>query len=330
MFLAKSIMFLGVIGSIAEASSPWTQCGKVDILFTGLPAYHPLVTSQGFDPAVVDAALREDVANIPFLANNPGGNITAVVLMGPEQNMSVLAEQAQGVSWAGTGVGFGVRGGHTPELTVRLENIIELYRERVPRAQLLFDYSPSTGLWAIERHFPLASNCTGSPGKDLAGRLHVQERLRGLFEKKQSRILTLHPSPSPSPDPDPTIECKPKTVDLLNNAEVSYEALEQGAQVQMMNEVYVRATRTVSWLGEAADESDAAMELIRTLRDWVREHADAIWGDDDDDDDNDDNDELPDDGSIQTATDDNDELPDDGSIQTAIDAIEWLGFPLHS
>jgi len=31
---------------------------------SGLPPYHPLVKEQGHDPAFVDAALREDAANI--------------------------------------------------------------------------------------------------------------------------------------------------------------------------------------------------------------------------------------------------------------------------
>lgn len=33
-------------------------------IFSGLPPYHPLVIQQGFDPAVVDRALRADAAHI--------------------------------------------------------------------------------------------------------------------------------------------------------------------------------------------------------------------------------------------------------------------------
>ena len=40
--------------------------------------------------------------------------------MGPEQNMSVLAHQMHGTRWDGTGIGYGVRGGTSEDLTIRL------------------------------------------------------------------------------------------------------------------------------------------------------------------------------------------------------------------
>ena len=39
--------------------------------------------------------------------------------MGPEQNISVLANQIDGVHWDGTGVGYGIRGSHREDLTIR-------------------------------------------------------------------------------------------------------------------------------------------------------------------------------------------------------------------
>jgi hypothetical protein len=41
--------------------------------------------------------------------------------MGPEQNISVLAEQLDGVRWDGAGIGYGVRGSRMEDLTIRLE-----------------------------------------------------------------------------------------------------------------------------------------------------------------------------------------------------------------
>ena len=40
--------------------------------------------------------------------------------MGPEQNISRLSDRLDGLHWAATGVGFGVRGSHEEELTLRL------------------------------------------------------------------------------------------------------------------------------------------------------------------------------------------------------------------
>ena len=144
-----------------QSSKP-TGCGEVDIIFTGLPPYHPLVTSQGFDPAVVDAALRADAARIVASGYN-----LRVVLVGPEQPVSVLEDQMRGVKWDGTGVGYGVRGSRREDLTIRLEEIIQLYRDEARWAPIMFDHSPDSAFWAVERHFPLSENCTGSPGTDL-------------------------------------------------------------------------------------------------------------------------------------------------------------------
>ncbi|KAH7131259.1 hypothetical protein EDB81DRAFT_660001 [Dactylonectria macrodidyma] len=73
----------------------------------------------------------------------------------------------------------------------------------------------------------------------------------------------------------------------------------------MMADIYLKARTTVSWLGEADDESDDAMELIRKFGDWSREHEGEIFNGE------------------------GEEPPDDGSIQTTTDFVEWLGFPIR-
>lgn len=40
--------------------------------------------------------------------------------MGPEQDISVLVNQTNGIRWDGTGVGYGVRGSRREDLTIRL------------------------------------------------------------------------------------------------------------------------------------------------------------------------------------------------------------------
>ncbi|RVX69770.1 hypothetical protein B0A52_06415 [Exophiala mesophila] len=144
-------------------------CGDVDIFFTGLPPFHPLVIEQGFDPSMVDNALR-------------------LVLAGPEQDVGIYADRLRGKKWQGTGVGYGVRGARLPDLTVRLEgpyhpetyfnienhllicpptDIIQTYRDKAPQAKIVFNTAPDNALQAIQRRFPLSSNCTGHPGTDL-------------------------------------------------------------------------------------------------------------------------------------------------------------------
>ncbi|KAL6248735.1 hypothetical protein RBB50_003797 [Rhinocladiella similis] len=161
----KAILSFGLAVTTTLAAPPWApkpSCGDLDIIFTGLPPYHPLVTAQGFDPAVVDAALRGDAANIVKAGYN-----VRVVLMGPEQPLSVLSSQMDGIRWDGTGIGYGVRGSRLQNLTLRFADTIDLYRRKAPLAPIVFDHSPDSALWAIEQKWPLSSNCTNSPGKDL-------------------------------------------------------------------------------------------------------------------------------------------------------------------
>lgn len=47
---------------------------------------------------------------------------------------------------------------------------IDLYRRKAPLVPIVFDHSPDSALWAIEEKWPLSSNCTNSPGKDLVSR----------------------------------------------------------------------------------------------------------------------------------------------------------------
>lgn len=96
--------------------------------------------------------------------------------------MTVLENQMEGINWDGTGIGYGVRGSHLQNLTIQfggksklcnksdqliILDILQLYKERAPRAPSVFDYSPYSFLWAVHNRFPLSSNCTNEPGKDL-------------------------------------------------------------------------------------------------------------------------------------------------------------------
>ena len=44
---------------------------------------------------------------------------------------------------------------------------IDLYRHKAPFVPIVFDHSPDSALWAIQQKWPLSSNCSNSPGKDL-------------------------------------------------------------------------------------------------------------------------------------------------------------------
>jgi hypothetical protein len=148
-----------------------------------LPILSKLVTTS-------KASLR--ILSMTYLISE--ANPSVVVLMGPEKNISVLGDQVKGITWDGTGIGYGVRGSRRVDLTLRLQgkhdsrppkymqitrdtglterwlvDIIQLYRAQAPSAPILFDYSPDSALWAIQQQFPLSSNCTESPGKNLVG-----------------------------------------------------------------------------------------------------------------------------------------------------------------
>lgn len=45
---------------------------------------------------------------------------------------------------------------------------INLLRETVPKMRILFNYSPTSTLWAVQRNYPLG-NCRGKPGKNYVG-----------------------------------------------------------------------------------------------------------------------------------------------------------------
>ncbi|KAF6804837.1 hypothetical protein CSOJ01_09931 [Colletotrichum sojae] len=147
-------------GKVKGNCSP--ACGKYNFVFAGLPWNHPAIARSGFTPQQVEAGIRADIANI----TRAGYNIKAI-LLGPEDSLDFITQELKGVDWTGTGVGFGIRGSPSPNITRQFTDIIQLFREEEPRSRILFNYSPVTSLWAIQQYFPLPTNCTDSPGKDL-------------------------------------------------------------------------------------------------------------------------------------------------------------------
>ncbi|CAG8954754.1 hypothetical protein HYFRA_00004679 [Hymenoscyphus fraxineus] len=167
MVLFKLLLLLGSVvcvmsAAIERAAPPPMEagCGELNVIATGIPPFHPIVTQLGFDPKVVDAALRADAANITKLGYN-----LKVVLMGPEQDLGVLKNKINGTQWQATGVGFGIRGAPREDTTIQFTDLINLYRSEVPNAPIVFDYSPTTMSWALQRAFRLPADC--QPGKDL-------------------------------------------------------------------------------------------------------------------------------------------------------------------
>ncbi|KAK3989401.1 hypothetical protein QBC44DRAFT_370142 [Cladorrhinum sp. PSN332] len=149
----------------ADANSPANPvaCGVASFVLTGIPPRHPLVTKEGFDPDVVDQALRADLDTI----TQAGYNVR-IVLFGPEEPLSTLAKNMNDLKWDGAGVGYGVRAASDDEMTIRFEDIIGLYRKRVPRGPVMFNSSPTSGfLPAIQRRFPLTTGCSHAPGRNL-------------------------------------------------------------------------------------------------------------------------------------------------------------------
>ncbi|KAK2024136.1 hypothetical protein LX32DRAFT_706177 [Colletotrichum zoysiae] len=153
-------------GRCPGQGSRWApkSCDDFNFVFTGLPWNHPAINASGFTPQQVEAGIRSDVKAIV----DAGYNIKAV-LVGPENPLDDIASELKGVNWAGTGVGFGVRGNPSPVITRRFIDIIQLFRDQVPQAPILFNYSPNSSVWAIQQYFPLPSSvgCPPGPGKDL-------------------------------------------------------------------------------------------------------------------------------------------------------------------
>lgn len=81
---------------------------------------------------------------------------------------------------------------------------------------------------------------------------------------------------------------------------------EKASQIPLMAEIYHRATRTISWLGEADNTSDHAMAAIREFGNWLETHEAAVF-----------------DGEHE-------DTPEDGSVETFADFIEWLGYPIRT
>ncbi|KAK4169845.1 hypothetical protein QBC43DRAFT_250609 [Cladorrhinum sp. PSN259] len=154
--------------SDTTSSAKPVACGSTTFVFTGLPPNHPLVTKEGFDPAVIDKALHADQD-----AMTAAGYNVRIVLFGPEEPVSTLDYHMRDIqNWDGTGVGYGVRVAHDDQMTIRFEDIISLYRQRAAHSPIIFNSSPTSGfLPAIQRRFPIVASCANTPGKNLGYRV---------------------------------------------------------------------------------------------------------------------------------------------------------------
>ncbi|KAH8892637.1 hypothetical protein GQ53DRAFT_822840 [Thozetella sp. PMI_491] len=166
MYFPKTLVLSVLAGAATASPFPGNRtygCGEVSIYSTGLPSHHPLVIAQGADPNFVNSSIKEN-----FAETLAAGYNFRIVLLGPEQPFQdILSDRMAGVQWTGSHIGFGVRGAPIENLTVQFADTIDLFRKKAPLAPTVFDYSPSSALWALQERFPITGNCADSPGEDL-------------------------------------------------------------------------------------------------------------------------------------------------------------------
>ncbi|CAH0038751.1 unnamed protein product [Clonostachys solani] len=162
MIMLKSLIGFGLITAASAKYPENPGCGDINVLYTGLPAYHPYVVEQGWDPSMVDASIRSDTQNLI----NAGYN-TRIVLMGPEEDISQMEARFKDVEFHVTGIGYGMRPSKIPEVITRFEDNVFLFNRLVPDTPTVYNYNPNTFLWSVERRFPIKEDCSKKPGKDL-------------------------------------------------------------------------------------------------------------------------------------------------------------------
>ncbi|KAH7004721.1 hypothetical protein EDB82DRAFT_533009 [Fusarium venenatum] len=141
MLVLKILFVIATTFSVAFAEY---GCGEVNVVYIGLPGRHKYVKEQGADPILTEKQIADNI-----------------------REMREAGYNVRGVDWHAAGVGFGIRGSNISELTGLFEENLAIYREEAPDAKFVFNYSPISFLWSVQRYFPLSSDCKDHPGKDL-------------------------------------------------------------------------------------------------------------------------------------------------------------------
>ncbi|KAF7965201.1 hypothetical protein HWV62_45089 [Athelia sp. TMB] len=115
----------------------------------GLPWDHPDVAKQA-DPTAIRDGLAAAEAAI-----RSAGYVYEFFPIGPDDApaKAALAAQLKERKYDGVVFGYGLRG--VPELTVFFEEAVNLVKDALPGARLLFNFSPASTLDAVKRNFPL-------------------------------------------------------------------------------------------------------------------------------------------------------------------------------
>ena len=138
--LSFSTVYAAQTDRPASGKTKVGECGKVDIFYTGLPPYHPLVIEQGWDPARVEAGLRKDADSLVKAGYNVHSTYFShllrqrladrcpflsgiVVWAGPEVCIDTMEKRmaSAGVEYDLVGIGFGIRGTTIEALVERFE-----------------------------------------------------------------------------------------------------------------------------------------------------------------------------------------------------------------
>ncbi|KAK9898897.1 hypothetical protein P389DRAFT_188279 [Cystobasidium minutum MCA 4210] len=156
--ISSALLSCASIASAVAVAPVTNKCAKVNILFIGLPAYHPHVISQGYDPAVVDQGLKQQLQALVAAGYN-----TKEVWFGPEEVIDPLLESLRERKWDGIIIGFGIRGDPGLEATIHLEEIIAGLQAEAKKIKIMFNRSPITNIEAVTRNFGL-TGCENKPG----------------------------------------------------------------------------------------------------------------------------------------------------------------------